>query len=53
LKRKKKEDAKQKEKETIAAKQRSEDLRTYKDFMEEDKMTSNAEVGDGYEDDFM
>jgi len=53
VEKKKKEDEKQKEKELIAAKQRSEDLRTYKDFMDEDKMTTNAEVGENYEDDFM
>lgn len=47
-----KEEAKRKEREQISAKQRAEEIRTYKDFMDND-MVSNAEMGDNYEDDFM
>uniref|UniRef100_A0A6B2LIL4 NFACT RNA-binding domain-containing protein n=1 Tax=Arcella intermedia TaxID=1963864 RepID=A0A6B2LIL4_9EUKA len=48
-----KERLKKEEMDKIAENKREEDIRTYKDFMEPEKMISNYDVQDNYEDDFM
>eukprot|EP01123_Difflugia_compressa_P007824 TRINITY_DN2180_c0_g1_i1.p1 TRINITY_DN2180_c0_g1~~TRINITY_DN2180_c0_g1_i1.p1 ORF type:complete len:209 (-),score=46.14 TRINITY_DN2180_c0_g1_i1:85-711(-) len=48
-----KEKQKRDEQAKIEAQKKEEDLRSYKDFMKPEKMTSNLDVGDNLEEDFM